>query len=66
MQNAHGEKPYTVPGAAEALNVSVHTIRTWVSKRRIGYHRLGRSIRISRDEVARMLDSGYVPPMEGR
>ena len=35
----------TVKQAAIELNVSVHTIRAWLSRRRLGYVRLGRSVR---------------------
>ncbi len=54
--------PRTVDQAAEELNVSVHTIRAWVARRKLGYVRLGRAIRIPAAEIQRLLDSGSVPP----
>ena len=54
--------PRTVQQAAEALNISEHTIRAWVARRKIGYVRLGRAIRIPIAEIERLLDAGRVPP----
>jgi excisionase family DNA binding protein len=56
------ESPRTVDQAAEALNVSKHTIRAWIANRRIGYVRLGRAIRVPVGEINRLLTSGTVPP----
>ena len=39
-------KPRTIPEAAREMNLSPTTIRAWVGQRRIGFVRLGRSIRI--------------------
>jgi len=55
------DRPLTVAQAANDLGLSVHTIRAWVGSRRIGYVRLGRSIRIPPAEIARLLEKGFVP-----
>ena len=52
----------TVPEAATEMNVSQATIRAWIGQRRIGYVKLGRSVRIPGAEIRRKRESGYVPP----
>ena len=56
------DTPKTIPETARELNLSPTTIRAWVGQRRIGFVRLGRSIRIPASEIRRMLEHGYVPP----
>jgi excisionase family DNA binding protein len=51
----------TISVAAEALGLREATVRKWVAARRIGYHRLGRAIRISTAEIERLLEAGAVP-----
>ncbi len=51
-----------VSEAATEWNVSPATVRSWIGKRKIGYVRLGRSVRIPASEIRRMNESGYVPP----
>lgn len=53
----------TVGQAAEALGLSVSTLRSWISQRRIGFVRLGRAVRIPAHEVERLLEHGYTPPV---
>jgi len=53
--------PRTVEQAAEELNVAQSTIRAWIGQRRIGYVRLGRSIRIPAAEINRLLEIGFIP-----
>ncbi len=53
--------PRTVFEAGEELGLSPHTVRAWIAAGRIEYHRLGRAIRISQSEVARLLDESTVP-----
>jgi len=60
-QTMRSDKPLTVQEAAEALNLSQATIRAWVLRRKIGFVRLGRSIRIPDAEIRRLLDAGTVP-----
>lgn len=49
--------------AAEALDVSKHTIRAWIASRRIGYVRLGRAVRIPDEEIDRLKERGRVPAL---
>ena len=56
----------TVRQAALELNVSVHTIRAWIYNRRIGYVRLGRSIRIPAVEIERLVERGTIPARKNR
>lgn len=53
--------PSTVPEAARALGISVHTIRAWIAQRRIGYLKLGRAARIPQAEINRILRESAVP-----
>lgn len=55
-------KPRNIEQAASELNVSQATIRAWISQRRIGHTKLGRSVRIPVSEILRLLEAGYIPP----
>ena len=55
------EQPRTIGEAARELNLSPHTIRAWIAQRRIGCVRLGRSVRVPRGEIERLLIAGQVP-----
>jgi excisionase family DNA binding protein len=57
------DQPRTVEQAAAELNLSRATIRAWIAQRRLGHVRLGRAIRIPADEIRRVLEAGYVPPV---
>lgn len=50
-----------MPEAAVALGISVHTVRAWIAQRRIGYLKLGRSVRIPQSEIDRILRESAVP-----
>lgn len=52
----------TVPQAAEQLTVTVATIRAWVLRRKIGFHKIGGRVRIPAKEVKRILEDSFVPP----
>ena len=56
----------TVEQAAGDLNVSTHTIRAWVARRKIGSVRLGRAVRIPSSEIARLIEQGTTPPIRER
>jgi excisionase family DNA binding protein len=62
-RGAEGSQAITCLEAAEQLGLSVHTIRSWIARRRIAYVRLGRSIRVPRCEVTRLLSENLVPPL---
>jgi excisionase family DNA binding protein len=59
-------KPLTVGQAADVLNLSQATIRAWLARRKLGYVRLGRAIRIPQTEIQRILSQGMIPAREGR
>jgi excisionase family DNA binding protein len=54
-------RQFTVKQAAEELNVSEHTIRSWITQRKLGHVRLGRAVRVPALELQRLLDRGSVP-----
>lgn len=60
------EAPRTVDQAAAALNISKHTVRAWISTRRIGHLRFGRAIRIPAQEIERLIEEGSVPALRLR
>jgi excisionase family DNA binding protein len=53
--------PRTVVEAARELGISPFTVRAWIQHRRIGFLRLGRSVRIPESEIQRLLRVGFVP-----
>ena len=53
----------TVKQAASILGLQESTIRKWVLSRRMGVVRLGRSVRIRRDEVESLIKRNYVSPI---
>ena len=56
----------TVKQAASILGLQESTIRKWVLSRRMGVVRLGRSVRLRRDEVESLIKKNYVSPIVGR
>jgi excisionase family DNA binding protein len=54
-------KLLTVVEAAEALRVKPATIRAWVLRRKINSFRVGRAVRISAEEIERVLRNGLRP-----
>jgi excisionase family DNA binding protein len=65
VQNKN-ERPLTVREAANSLNLSEECIRVWIARRRIGFMRLGRAIRIPQSEIDRLLTQGMQPARETR
>ena len=55
------DRPLKVTEAANALGLSVHTIRAWISSRRLRHVRLGRAIRILPLDIRKLLDQAVVP-----
>ena len=49
----------TIKEASEQLGLRESTLRKWVLQKRIGYHKLGRSIRISAEAVSKMIRDSY-------
>ena len=56
----------TLQEVADELHVSIHTTRSWAASRKIGVIRLGRAIRVRRDEVDRLVAQGEVPAAVSR
>jgi excisionase family DNA binding protein len=52
----------TVDETAEAMNVSVRFVRRLIAERRIAVHRLGRHVRISRDDIDAFVAAGRSDP----
>jgi excisionase family DNA binding protein len=57
-----GEKLLNVSEAAGRLGISPLTLRSWLRQGRLGYHRLGRRILLSPDDVERFIDQSRVEP----
>ena len=64
-RNAAGEGTQlrTVEQAAAELAVSVHTIRAWIAKRKLGAVRLGRAVRVPATELALLNAARFRPSM---
>jgi excisionase family DNA binding protein len=58
------EKVLSVRQASEALCLRESTVRAWIARRKLGFVRLGRSIRVPESEIARLLSEGRVPPAQ--
>jgi excisionase family DNA binding protein len=58
-------RPLTINEAANALNLSAHTIRAWISQRRLRHVRLGRAIRVLPSAVEDMLTNCTVEAARG-
>ena len=55
-------KLYTVKGAAECWGVSAKCVRHWIASRRVSVIRpMGWAIRITEEEIQRVLEEGRVP-----
>jgi excisionase family DNA binding protein len=56
--------PRTVAEAAEDMNIAQVTVRAWIAQGRLGYIKLGRSVRVPASEIERLLREGYVAAAE--
>jgi excisionase family DNA binding protein len=54
-------KLLTVAEAAEALAMEQSTLRAWLLRRKINSYRIGRAVRISTEEIERVLRIGLRP-----
>lgn len=63
MSLAQAIPPKSVLEAAKALGISVHTVRSWIARHRIGYLKLGRAVRIPQTEIDRILRESAVPAL---
>ena len=57
-------RQFTVAESAVRLGLKPSTIRKLILTRRIGYTKIGRSVRIPEIELERLISSGYRPPIE--
>ena len=51
----------TVRQASRLLEIAPHTLRAWITARKIGSVRLGRCVRVPLAEVERLIDDGRIP-----
>jgi len=52
------------PKAAEILGISLFTINTWVSQKKIPFIKLGRRVLFDLDELAKFIKSHSVQPSQ--
>lgn len=64
MAILHNNELFRVEQAAAKLAVKPKTLRNWIGERRIGVHRIGRSVRIPGSEIERILAEGFTPARE--
>jgi excisionase family DNA binding protein len=57
------EQLLRIEEAAEALGMSARHVRRLVAERQIAFHKLGRSVRISRADIAAYVEAGRVEPI---
>ncbi len=57
-------KLLTIVEASEALRIKRSTLRAWILRRKVASFRVGRSVRISAEEVERVLSEGLRPARE--
>lgn len=53
----------TIREASEWLGLRESTLRKWVLEKRISYHKVGRSVRLSSDEVEDLIRQSYRPQL---
>jgi excisionase family DNA binding protein len=51
----------SVPEFAKALGIRESTVRAWILRRAVSYHKIGRRVLFTEDEVSRILSAGAVP-----
>jgi excisionase family DNA binding protein len=56
----------SLPQAAEALGVSIKTLRGWVYRRTIPYVKVGRSVRIADETIEKIIERGTRPALVER
>ncbi|MET9313630.1 helix-turn-helix domain-containing protein [Kribbella sp. NPDC003505] len=54
---------YTVEEAAQRMRLSARQVRRLVAERQIGFHKLGRSVRLTDEDVVTYIASNRVEPM---
>jgi excisionase family DNA binding protein len=59
---ADPDRLYTVPQAAEALNVTQAAVRRWIFERRLTVVKIGSAVRIEETELTRLMEAGRDRP----
>lgn len=50
---------------AAATGNKVSTWRAWILKRKVPSYRIGRSVRVAKQDLERMVEAGRIPAREG-
>ena len=58
------EKLLTLRQAAERLGLTVSCLRAWKERRKIGFVRIGRTIRVPESELRRLISENMYPARE--
>lgn len=58
MQNTVSDNYISLDEAAEYLGVKSATIRTWIKKKQMPAHKVGKLWKFKRSEIDRWIDSG--------
>jgi excisionase family DNA binding protein len=59
----HGGELLTVEQAADRLRMSARYVRRLIAERRIGFYRLGRSVRIDPADLTAFVTAGRIDPI---
>ena len=65
MKDANGTL-LTLEEAARRLGMKPITLRMWASRRKIARYKIGRAVRISETEIARILEQSLIPALPER
>jgi excisionase family DNA binding protein len=60
------ERLLTVKEAAQRTGHKEATWRAWILRRKVPYHKFGRSIRIAESDLSRMIEESRIPARESR
>jgi len=55
----------TLKEAAERTGFRESTWRAWILRRKVPYHKVGRSVRIAEADLERMIEQARIPAREG-
>ncbi len=61
MNRTNPSQMLNVREFADRLGIRESTVRAWILRRAVSYHKIGRRVLFSEDEVARILSAGAVP-----
>jgi len=59
-------KLLTLQECADLTGFRLSTWRAWVLRRKVPYHRIGRSIRVAEADVLAMIENSLIPAREER